>query len=274
MEQTSAELTSPVCCRTLSDLQSELLPVLSTVLHTIVLNTTVTPGGIVYCGCVSTGLDTVLPKEAERKLHLVRKLVLWDKCNRRVSSVGQNRTHQPTIRTIRKSVNWVMYISANHWTLLSAVIPCPCVLPVSSISALTVPSSPTKLVTHTHKTCMRTHSPTHFQNNTRLFTKPENPERNHISKGVWSSHTDVAVFFFKFSFHVRDSPLLSLPPPCSAQCDTLSFPQPSSPSLHLIPHDHREKVLSGRDASFEKSCRGSLRRRVREDAQPERQMFR
>lgn len=150
----------------------------------------------------------------------------------------------------------------SSWNL----IPSLCVFPslsVSSIPALTVPHllQSTRLL-NTHTTCAHTHSPTDFQNNTRMFTKPENPERNHISKGVWSSHTDVAVFFLKFSFHIRDFPLALSPTLLGTVWHSFSFPQPSPIPPSHSPWSQGESFIRQRSL-FWKSCWDSLRRRER-----------
>lgn len=121
------------------------------------------------------------------------------------------------------------YITANHRTLLSAVAASSRL----DVSRSDSPSIPTKhpffSKTHPH-----TFPPTHFQNKTRLFTKPENPERNHILpfKGrlKFPHRCCRLIFFIYFLFHVREFPPCSFHPPRSAQCDTLHFP-PIPPSL-------------------------------------------
>lgn len=106
--------------------------------------------------------------------------------------------------------------------------------PLSRTPSLTVShllQSTPLLTTNKHTS---THTLTHFQNKTRLFTKPENPEWNPIFafQRVFEVPAQMLLssFFYYFYFMQESFPLL-FSPPCSAQCDTLSvsvnLPRPS-----------------------------------------------
>lgn len=136
--------------------------------------------------------------------------------------------------------------------------------------------------THAHA-CVRTYTPTDFQNNTRLFTEPQNPERNPILpfKGrLKFSHRCCCLyfFFFKFLFHERDFSPFD-PPPCLARHS------PSSPRT-FSPHPSVSvPVITGRKVSptaagrrlFKKlplpSQQGVEGEKEGRDVEPERQVF-
>lgn len=118
---------------------------------------------------------------------------------------------------------------------------------------------PSSKHTHTH-----TLSPTDFQNKTRLFTNPENPERNHILpfKGCLKFPHRCCCLPFFFLFHVRDFPPCSFPLHLARHSVTL-FHSPPDPSIS-VPMITGRKFLSGREASFWKVVGGdSLSREER-----------
>lgn len=126
--------------------------------------------------------------------------------------------------------------------------------PLSRTLSLTVShllQSTPLLTTNKHTS---THTLTHFQNKTRLFTKPENPEWNPILpfKGCLKfPHRCCCLPFSLFLFHAREISLAFFTTLLSTVWHSFSFRQPS-PSLHLFLHDHRVKVLSRREACFKK----------------------
>lgn len=129
-----------------------------------------------------------------------------------------------------------LHIYVNYCTHLSKKSPHPLLMcsPLSRTLSLTVShllQSTLLLTTNKHTS---THTLTHFQNKTRLFTKPENPEWNPILpfKGCLKfPHRCCCLPFFYYFYFMQESFPLLFSPPCSAQCDTLSvsvnLPRPS-----------------------------------------------
>lgn len=99
-----------------------------------------------------------------------------------------------------------------------------------------------------------THTPTDFQNKTRLFTKPENPERNLIlpfKQRLKFPHRCCCLhFFISISCDIFFPFPCSFPLPQSTQCDTHSVSPHLPSSLHLRIYDVREKVLDGKRGIF------------------------
>lgn len=127
-------------------------------------------------------------------------------------------------------------------------------LSLSPISALTVhhPLQSTPLLNTLKHAC--THTPTDFQNkNPAVYQVRESRMESHFAfQRVFEVPAQMLLSsFFIFISCKRSSPC-SFSPPRSAQCDTRSLSLIPPPSLHLCPHDHREKVLSDREAFFEK----------------------
>ncbi len=151
---------------------------------------------------------------------------------------------------------------------IEALIPSQCVLfSFSPIAALTVPhplQSPLLLNTHTHtQTCTHTHThaPTDFQNKTRLFTKPENPERNHILpfKGCLKSpHRCCCLPFFIFISCKRFSPC-SFPHLAQHSVTLLHFPSTFPHPSNSVPMITGRKFYPAKRHLL-KSCWGSLSR--------------